>query len=187
MEITTTSLSHFGLVSGMFDELGIADLIDTSIPKSRNHHLSHSTVIKAMCLNGLGFNESRLYLYADYFENLPTERLLGEGVLPEHINDDVLGRTLDKIYEYGCTELFNQIVLKAMNNVPFGAHILHTDTTSFSLHGNYENLDPELNTIEITYGHPKDMRWDLKRFVLSMVCNQEGIPLFVEALLRECF
>ncbi len=182
MEITTTSLSHLGLVSGMFDELCIADLIDTSIPKSRKNHLSHSTAIKAMCLNGLGFNESRLYLYGDYFENLPTERLLGEGILPEHINDDVLGRTLDKIYEYGCTELFNQIVLKAMNNVPFGTHILHTDTTSFSLHGNYENLNPELNTIEITYGHPKDMRWDLKRFVLSMVCNQEGIPLFVEAL-----
>ena len=182
MEITTTSLSHFGLVAGMFDELGIADLIDTSMPKSRNHLLSHSTVIKAMCLNGLGFNESRLYLYADYFENLPTERLLGEGILPENINDDVLGRTLDKIYEYGCTELFNQIVLKAMKKVSFGAHILHTDTTSFSLHGNYENLDPEFNTIEITYGHPKDMRWDLKQFVLSMVCNQEGIPLFVKAL-----
>ncbi len=182
MNITTTALSHLGLVSGTFDELGIADLIDTTIPKNRNHNLSHSAVIKAMCLNGLGFNESRLYLYADYFENLPTERLLGEGIFPEHINDDVLGRTLDKIYEYGCTELFNQIVLKAMKNVPFGAHILHTDTTSFSLHGNYENLDPELNTIEITYGHPKDMRWDLKRFVLSMVCNQEGIPLFVEAL-----
>ena len=182
MDITTTSLSHLGLVSGIFDELGIADLINTSMPKSRNHHLSHSTVIKAMCLNGLGFNESRLYLYSGDFENLPTERLLGEGILPKHINDDVLGRTLDKIYEYGCTELFNRIALKAMKNVQFGNHILHTDTTNFSLHGNYDNRDPELNTIEITYGHPKDMRWDLKRFVLSMVCNQEGIPLFVEAL-----
>jgi transposase len=182
MDITTTTLSHLGLVSGTFDELGIANIIDANIPKSRNHNLSHSTVIKAMCLNGLGFNESRLYLYSDYFENLPTERLLGEGILPEHINDDVLGRTLDKIYEHGCTELFNKIVLKAMKNVPFGNHILHTDTTNFSLHGNYENRDPELNTIEITYGHPKDMRWDLKRYVLSMVCNQEGIPLFVETL-----
>lgn len=182
MNITTTTLSHLGLVSGTFDELGIADLIDTIIPKNRSHNLPHSTVIKAMCMNGLGFNESRLYLYSDYFENLPTERLLGEGILPEHINDDVLGRTLDKIYEYGCTELFNQIVLKAMINVPFGNHILHTDTTNFSLYGNYENRDSELNTIEITYGHPKDMRWDLKRYVLSMVCNQEGIPLFVETL-----
>ena len=58
MNITTTALSHFGLVSGTFDELGIADLIDTTIPKNRNHNLSHSAVIKAICLNGLGFNES---------------------------------------------------------------------------------------------------------------------------------
>ncbi len=80
MDITTTTLSHLGLVSGTFDELGIADLIDTNIPKSRNHNLSHSTVIKAMCLNGLEFNESRLYLYSDYFEKLPTERLLGKNI-----------------------------------------------------------------------------------------------------------
>jgi len=32
--------------------------------------------------------------YSGYFENVPTERLLGEGVLPEHLNDDVLGKTL---------------------------------------------------------------------------------------------
>ena len=60
MNITTTSLSHLVSVSGMFDELGIAGTIDSNIPKNRNHNLSHSTVIKAMCLNGLGFNESRL-------------------------------------------------------------------------------------------------------------------------------
>jgi transposase len=182
MKITTTSLSHLGIVAGIFDELGIADVIDSAMPKNRDHNIPHSTVIKAMCLNGLGFNESRLYLYAEYFEDLPTERLLGEGVLPEHLNDDALGRTLDRIYEYGCTEIFNQIVLKAMGNAPFGAHVLHTDTTNFSVHGDYENPNPDLNTIEITYGHPKDKRWDLKRFVLSMVCNQEGIPLFVKAL-----
>ncbi|HJH32394.1 MAG TPA: DUF4277 domain-containing protein [Methanosarcinaceae archaeon] len=61
------------------------------------------------------------------------KRLLGKGILPKHINDDVLGRTLDKIHEHGCTELFNKIVLKAIKNVPLDKHILHNDTTSFSL------------------------------------------------------
>ena len=90
MKITTTSLAHLGLVAGIFDEIDTADTIDSAIPKNRGHNIPHSTVIKAMCLNGLGFNESRLYLYAKYFENLPTERLLGDGVLPKHLNDDVL-------------------------------------------------------------------------------------------------
>jgi transposase len=56
MEITTTSLAHLGLVAGIFDELDIADIIDSAIPKNRDHNIPHSTVIKAMCLNGLGFN-----------------------------------------------------------------------------------------------------------------------------------
>jgi transposase len=99
MNITTTSLSHSVLVSGMFDELGIADIIDTNMPKSRNKNLPHSTVTRAMCLNGFGFNKSRLHLYSDNFEKLSTERLLGEGILPEHINGDVLGMILGNIYE----------------------------------------------------------------------------------------
>ncbi len=35
-------------------------------------------------------------------------------------------------------------------------------------------------TITITHGHNKDHRWDLKQFVLAMVTNQHGIPLFTQ-------
>jgi len=52
-----------------------------------------------MILNCLGFTDSRLYLYSQYFENLPVERLSGPGVSASDFTDDVLGRTLDKIYE----------------------------------------------------------------------------------------
>ncbi len=41
MNITTTALSHLGLVSGSFDELGITDLIGNIIPKNRNHNFRH--------------------------------------------------------------------------------------------------------------------------------------------------
>ena len=34
--------------------------------------------------------------------------------------------------------------------------------------------------MKITYGHPKDGRWDLKRFVLGMVSEQHGIPIFLQ-------
>jgi transposase len=67
-----------------------------------------------------------------------------------------------------------------MRRLAFGTHLLHVDTTSFSVHGQYEGDDCQ-NAIEITLGHPKDGRWDLKQFVLSMVTNQCGIPLFVQA------
>jgi transposase len=67
-----------------------------------------------------------------------------------------------------------------MQQLSFGTHLLHVDTTSFSVHGQYEGDDCQ-PAIEITLGHPKDGRWDLKQFVLSMVTNQCSIPFFVQA------
>jgi transposase len=178
---STTHLGHYGLIAGVFDELEISDLIDDLLPKKSGHNVPHSTLIKAMCINGLGFTERRLYIFPDFFDNLPTERLLGEGVLPEYLNDDAFGRTLDKIYEYGPTELFNRIILQSMKRVSINPRICHIDTTNFSVYGNYENNN-DGKTINITYGYPKDKRADLLRFSVSMVTDQKGIPLFLRAL-----
>ena len=180
MEIATRRLDHLGVVAGIFDEIGISEVVDYLIPKNRDHKLSHSIIIKALILNGLGFLERRLYIFPEYFEGLAVDRLFGEGISPGDFNEDVIGRTLDRIKSFGSTELFNEIVLKVMEKFRFGNHLLHIDTTSFSVHGDYENSDG-FSEIKITYGHPKDSRWDLKQFVLSMVTNQYGIPLCVKA------
>ena len=182
MDISTNAIDHFGIIAGIFDELGIAEVIDRALPKTRRHKASHSAIIKAMTLNGLGFIESRLYFYSNFFIGLPTESLLGEGISPSDLNDDALGRTLDAIFEYGSTELFNEITLKAMSKMTEETHLLHVDTTNFSMFGKYEGDAPDsTDSIEITFGHAKDNRMDLKRFVLGMVVNQSGVPLFAQA------
>jgi transposase len=135
MELEMAQLDHFGLVAGVFDQLGISEVIDDRLPKSRHHKLSHSQILKAMVLNGLGFVGQRLYLFPSFFENLPVDKLLGEGVVAADLNDDVLGRTFDAIYEYDPTNLFNEIVLKVMDRVDFDTKLLHADTTSFGVHG----------------------------------------------------
>ena len=68
-----------------------------------------------------------------------------------------------------------------MNHEDLGSQLLHADTTSFNVQGEYECDDEELKSIEITLGHSKDGRMDLNQFVLSMVSNQHGIPMFVQA------
>ncbi len=128
---STTHLGHYGPIAGVFEELEFSDFIGSLLPKKSGHNIPYSTVVKAMCINGLGFTERRLYLFPAFFENLPTERLLGEGVLPEHLNDDVFGRTLDKIQEYGATELFNRIFFRAIEHFPINPRYCNTDTTNW--------------------------------------------------------
>ena len=180
MYITTRSLDHHGIVSGTFDELEIGKVIDEVIPKYGQHKLDHSIVVKAMILNCLGFTDSRLYMYSQYFETLPIERLLGPGISASDLNDDILGRTLDAIYKADSTQLFMKLALKMMEIVKIKTHLLQCDTTNLSVHGDYPHIDGS-SAIEITYGHAKDGRDDLQRFGLGTITNQYGIPLFAKA------
>jgi len=173
------TVAHYGIVAGAYDTLGIAGVIDRALPKTRHHNVSHSQIVKAMAINGLGFIERRLYLFPEFFDDIAVSRLLGSGVTRDDLNDDVLGRTLDAIAAYGPTELFNEIVAECLLPTEFGSHCVHVDTTNFSVTGEYES-DFNVGEIGITYGYPKDGRWDLKRFVLGMASNQHGIPLFLQ-------
>ncbi len=59
---SNVTISHLGVVAGVYDSLGIGDLIDELIPKKRHHIVSHGTAVKALLLNSLGFVERRLYI-----------------------------------------------------------------------------------------------------------------------------
>ena len=86
----------------MVDELGLPELIDTVIKQDHEQrHVSVGLCVKAKILNGFGFVNRTLYLMPLFFKDKPVERLLGEGVAAEHLNDDDLGRALDAIYVYG--------------------------------------------------------------------------------------
>ncbi len=48
--LTSQQIGHLRLVAGIIDELGITEILDHELPKTRNHALSHSDIIKAMVL-----------------------------------------------------------------------------------------------------------------------------------------
>ena len=174
------SIDHLGLVAGTFEKLGLAPIIDRALPKTGQHKISSSQILLALLLNGLGFTDRRLYLFPDYCQHLDLKRLLGSDIGAQHLNESVIGRLLEQIYEYGSTRLFTDLVTQMFTVYKEGVHLGHVDTTNFSVHGEYEKNSGD-GCIKITKGHPKDKRWDLKRFVLSLVVNQHGIPIFARS------
>src|SRR5918994_2332392 len=137
------TLEHLGLVAGIFDELGIGDLVDELVPQDFSQRkVSVGRALKAMVLNGLGFANRRLYLMPEFFRNKPTERLVGAGISPEHLNDDALGKALDTLYAFGITELYRLIARRAAEKLDLGGGKVamgHLDTTSFHVDGRYNS------------------------------------------------
>ena len=174
-------LDHHGLVASVIDSLGIVKIIDEQITPDGQEQVSTGEAVKAMILNGLGFANRPLMLTPQFFENLPMDLLFREGVEPEHFNRHKLGRTLDSVFSYGCDTLFREIALSACRHEGIEMRFNSLDSTAFSLSGEYAHqASPEdLQAIEITYGHSKDHRPDLKQAVLEMMVSQDGgVPFF---------
>ena len=119
-------LDHLGLVAGIFDELGIGDVIDQATqqnPEMRD--LTVGEAVKAMVLNGLGFINQALYLVPRFFQNKPTYRLISPHVLLKQLNDDALGRALDTLYDYGVTALYSLIAATAAKRLDLSPAYMH--------------------------------------------------------------
>jgi len=152
-----------------------------------------------LILNGLGFLSAPLYLFDEFFVGKATEHLIGEGVLPSHLNDDKLGRELDKYYQVGTTKIFTTVAIKAAHKFQVESKSIHLDGTSMSVEGEYKKeteeieqtnqereenkleIEPEMKAIEIVHGYSRDKRPDLKQFIIDMIVTGDGdIPLYLK-------
>lgn len=182
---SSKQLDHLGLVAGICDELGLAGLIDRLIPQNEEKRtVSIGQAVKAMILNGLGFANRALYLTPLFFRDKPVERLIGEGIEAEHLNDDTLGRSLDAIYKYGPDRLYPQLAAEIVKNLGLSCRFGHLDSTGFHADGKYNsNEAPEEGVIHITKGYSRDHRPDLNQVVLQLISErQAGIPLLMQTL-----
>jgi transposase len=105
----------------------------------------------------------------------------GSGITPEQLNDDAYGRALDKLSEVKMEELVSKISLGMLKMHGETIRRLHLDTTSISLEGAYKE-DVNEGEFNITYGHSKDHRPDLKQFKIGAAVQESGLPVMGELL-----
>jgi transposase len=177
-EFSSKDLGHLGIVAAMCDEIGLVETIDRIIPPNPQAVLTTGECVKLMILNGSGFTSQPLYLEEEYFQTKPISRLLGREVSNEHISDDRLGRTLDRCYEANCDLIFSTLASSAIKKFNVDERFRHLDTTSMSVHGEYKD---GIGLVE--FGFSKDERPDLKQFMISLMCSQDGgVPLLAETI-----
>jgi len=127
-------------------------------------------VCLALILDTLG-GRSPLFRLQESFGHLDVDLLLGEGITVSQLNDDAVGRVLDRLYEVGTNKILSAVAVRAVKLFDLGTSHVHHDTTSRSVYGDYklreegESLPPFL----ITHGFSKDKRPDLKQLIQSLL------------------
>ena len=99
------------------------------------------------------------------------------------INDDRLGRALDRLFDADRVAMMTQLVLHMLKAFDVDVHQLHNDSTTLTLQGAYREADGRAmrskSTAHADYGHSKDHRPDLKQLLwILTVSSDGGVPVY---------
>jgi transposase len=157
--------------------LGIVEEVDRLC--GHKSGMSPGRVVLALILDALS-GRTPLFRLPQAFVKLDTELLLGEAISPDKLNDDQVGRVLDRIYKVGTGKVLSAVGVRAVRLFDLNTTHVHHDTTSHTVYGDYDLYGEETHDqpFVITFGFSKEHRPDLKQLVHSLLCVDDGIPIY---------
>jgi transposase len=170
-------VKHLPIVSAYARTIGVVEEVDRLCGKERG--ISPGRIVLALMLDALS-GRSPLFRLPQAFAKMDTELLLGEAISPDKLNDDAVGRVLDRLYEVGTSKVLSAVGVRVVKLFDLDTTHVHQDTTSRTVYGDYDlySEDTHDQPFIITFGFSKDHRPDLKQLVHSLLCVDSGIPIY---------
>jgi transposase len=175
--IRASDVRYLPIVSAYARTIGVVEEIDRLCGHERG--ISPGRVVLALLVDALS-GRTPLFRLPQAFAKLDTELLLGEAISPEKLNDDAVGRVLDRLFDVGTGKVLSAVALRAVKLFDLDTTHVHHDTTSHTVYGDYDLYGEESHNqpFVITFGFSKDHRPDLKQLVHSLLCVDQGIPIY---------
>ena len=179
--VQTQAVGFAPILRYYFDQCGIAKIIDDHVELDpRRKILTHGQAAVAM-ITAILFQVMQLYRICKFATEKTVLKVLLPQIEADQYFDDRLADTLDALFGYGVGDLDMLITGNMIDVFNIESQRCHNDTTSVSMYGDADNNKTE-QSIQITYGHSKKHRKDLKQFVWSMsVSSDHAFPLFQQA------
>jgi transposase len=150
MGYVSKNIDHLGIVAAVCKEIGLVEEVDKIVGVGDKQIVTTGEAVMAMVINGLGFVNRPHYLTPEFMKNKPMELFFHEDLKPGDFNNDTLDRALDRLYENNPTSIFMHIALKTAKKFGIERKFLHLDTTSMSVHGEY---NPTLRSLFFSVKH----------------------------------
>ena len=162
------------IIEHYLQKLRIGELIGTYIPQDQRLRLPTERTLSVLIHNILT-PPMPMYAIADWLAPLDEQSLGLEPAQVGCIHDDRVGQALDRFYQGRHKDGFFHLALRAIKTFGLDCAQIHQDTTTVTFSGQYTAWQlPE----ELTCGHNKDHRPDLKQLVLGLSVTADGsVPL----------
>lgn len=186
-ELASFFLDALPLVNHFLERLRLRSFLEAYLPPTDQRRRLAPAQGIGLLVRNLLLSRQPLYgvgAWASRFE----PSLLGlsrEEIHP--LNDDQVGRALDELFDADRSSLLLGVVVGVVREFTLGLDRFHNDSTTISFHGDYRRADGRQMrgkpTLQITFGHNKDHRPDLKQLLWSLTVAADGaVPVNYQVL-----
>lgn len=172
----TEIIGAFPVIAEYLKKLGVARIINELVPWEGNVPLG--TLAEILILNRMLHPKAIVRVGEWAGKAAVTEYY---GVTAEQLNDDLLGRALERLSEYQ-EQIEAALVLASIRNFGLQVSHVHFDITGAELYGSYERQMPAegepSTTPQPAYGKTKSGRKNVKQIQLGLnVTHDGGVPI----------
>ena len=181
-ELRTEILGPLPVLNHFLDRVGLAGLLERHLPDDdRRLRLAPATVIGVVVRN-LVVGHRPVYALGEWAAPYGPGLLGLDAGDASALNDDRVGRMLDRLFDADRATLVTEVVLGVVRQFGVELSQLHNDSTTVTFSGNYRGATGRPRggqaTPAITYGHNKDHRPDLKQLLWVLTVSADGaVPI----------
>jgi transposase len=177
--LSSYSIAALPILDRLFDRLRLESILRDHLPREDRRSRIPTATGLLLLLKNLLVSREPLYGLGEWAARHVPELL---GLAPDQLpslNDDRVGRCLDRLFDADIPSLTLAVVVHAVREFAVDLDELHNDSTTITLHGDYEAADRERTLrgrlrLAATWGHNKDHRPDLKQLLYILTVARDG-------------
>jgi len=177
------SVGALPIVNQILERLRLEEFLRDGLPAEDRRVKVPTASALLVLLRNLLLSREPLYGIGEWAAGHAPDLL---GLTPEQVaalNDDRVGRSLDRLFDCDTASLALTVVARAVREFGVSLDELHNDSTTITFHGDYRSAIEERSLrgrlrLAITWGHNKDHRPDLKQLLYILtVARDGGVPV----------
>ena len=173
-------LGAMPIVNHFISRLKLDEALEAAVPHDDARVLLAPSSVLGVLVRHLVVEHRPLYEIAEWAAHYAPLLGLNESGLVA-LNDDRVGRTLARLFDADRASLLTSVVLSMVRAFEIDCSQLHNDSTSITVTGSHyggATTRGEKPIAEVTFGHSKDHRPDLRQLVWILSVSADGaVPL----------
>lgn len=182
LELSSELVGALPIIEHFLGRIGFDRLLAAHVPGEDSRLRLQPAAALGVVVRNLAVDHEPVYAIGEWAGKYEPSLLglcRGEAEL---LNDDRVGRSLDRLFDADRASLLTDVVLKAVRSFGIDCSELHNDSTTVTFAGAYRAADGRARgtkeTAAITFGYNKDHRPDLRQLVWILTVSSDGaIPV----------